>query len=81
MTDKRIGTYNADGSIKAMPELSLSGNSYDPTQDKRGIAPFKFVILDRGMGKDECDILISALLASAKETPKTTSARTLSTDE
>lgn len=71
MADKRIGLLNTDGSVKAMPEVSISGNSYDNAQDRLGIGKGQFVILDRGLSSDVRDILVSALLASTKETPKT----------
>ena len=80
MNDK-IGTYNADGSIKSYPATSLKGSAYDSQQDRLGIGNGQFVILDRGMTADERTILVSELLASPKAPSKTVTKAEVSSNE
>ena len=59
--DKRIGTYNADGSIKEYPQVSLAGQAFDNTQDRLGIGNGQFVILDRFLTASARDELLAQL--------------------
>lgn len=69
----RIGTLNADGSVKEYPALSLAGFPYEKTQDRIGISRTQFVILDRFLSADARDKLLAEIApASGKVAPVVT---------
>lgn len=58
----RIGTLNADGTVKVHPKLSLLGAEYDHTQSRLGIDKTHFVILDRWLSQTLQDNVVLHLL-------------------
>lgn len=60
--EKRIGTYNPDGSVKEYPELSLEGVRYSRPCSTRRFGVNQFVVITGS--PDDDDRLIEELKAS-----------------
>lgn len=63
ITDPRLGTLNADGSVESYPQTDVTGRPYDRPATTQGIGGGFFVVLPLSSGYESAVDELKALVA------------------